>query len=73
MYKTARIATSGVTCQAQALTFVTSSTAPGATTITAFDGTTFAFTPPASSVFHLDIAVRGPITIGANTTVIAKG
>ena len=72
MYKTARIATSGVTCQAQALTFVTGA-GPSATTVTAFDGTTFAFTPPASSVFHLDIAVRGPITIGANTTVIAKG
>jgi len=72
MYKTARIATSGVTCQAQALTIVTGA-GPGATTVTAFDGTTFSFTPPASSVFHLDIAVRGPITIGANTTVIAKG
>lgn len=72
MYKAARLATSGVTCQAQALTIITGS-GPGATTITTFEGNTFSFTPPASTVINLDIAVRGPITIGANTTVIAKG
>lgn len=72
MYKAARLATSGVTCQAQALTFVCVGT-PTATTITAFEGNTFAITPPPNSVFDLNVAVRGPITIGSNTVVIAKG
>ena len=72
MYKAARLATSGATCQAQALTFITT-TSPGTTTITTFEGNTFSFTPPGNTVFNLDIAVRGPITIGSNTTVIARG
>ena len=75
MYKSAKVlgaSTSG-TIQAQALTIISNGGAGGCTFIGFSDGATFGFATPANTVINLDVAVRGAYTIGANTTVIARG
>lgn len=75
MYKSAKVlpASTTGTIQAQALTIITASAAGGCTFIGFSDGATFGFATPANSVINLDVAVRGAYSIGANTTVIARG
>jgi hypothetical protein len=75
MYKSAKVlppSTTG-TIQAQALTILTSGGVGGCTFIGFSDGATFNFATPTNSVVNLDVAVRGAYSIGANTTVIARG
>jgi hypothetical protein len=75
MHKSAKVlgANTSGTIRAQALTIIANGGAGGCTFIGFSDGVTFGFAIPSGAVVNLDVAVSGAYTIGANTTVIARG